>query len=461
MVDRYVDPANTFANNREVVQSRGDVYIADTGNNAVKVWTAATQQVSTIASSGLNQPAGIGLCIINFSFESFIADTGNNAIKKFNGSRLVTVINGGLNRPTAAACSSYTDTSKYSVVDVNFTGVYDSYIPSPYGALYVTDSGNNAIKYFPRIYDSNVDHNAYVYTVASGLNAPAGVASDAEDNAWFTNAGNNALLKASSPCGAFFNAASCGYSWTTSTLIRSVLAGTVVSSNPAAGTSANVGSAVNLTIKGGAAGLSANSILVGNTASNSSVFLTVRLGALQAPWTATANDSFLHVSSGSGSGTASASIAFSIDAFNGTGIRSGALTIAGLTFTVTQTGSDYVATSQLGATIPGAFHLPDGLAVDGFGNLYIADTANNMVKKWTAATRQISTLIPSGLTAPGPIAVDGSGNLYIGDSASVWLWSAVTQQLTSLISAQYAYGIAVDASGNVYVMDTQNERILQ
>ena len=43
------------------MDASGNVYIADTGNNAIKEWNAATQTVSTLVSSGLNYPYGVAV----------------------------------------------------------------------------------------------------------------------------------------------------------------------------------------------------------------------------------------------------------------------------------------------------------------------------------------------------------------------------------------------------------------
>jgi sugar lactone lactonase YvrE len=73
-----------------------------------------------------------------------------------------------------------------------------------------------------------------------------------------------------------------------------------------------------------------------------------------------------------------------------------------------------------------------GLAVDGSGNLYIADTANNRVRALIVSSNLL-TLSGTGregfggdggpanrasLTAPGGLALDGFGNLFIADSAN-------------------------------------------
>jgi trimeric autotransporter adhesin len=77
-----------------------------------------------------------------------------------------------------------------------------------------------------------------------------------------------------------------------------------------------------------------------------------------------------------------------------------------------------------------AFNDPKGLAVDGSGNLFIADTYYNRIRKVTPAG-VISTVAGNGtedfsgdggpttsaqLNRPRDVAVDGAGNLFIADT---------------------------------------------
>lgn len=76
-------------------------------------------------------------------------------------------------------------------------------------------------------------------------------------------------------------------------------------------------------------------------------------------------------------------------------------------------------------------YLPQGLVVDAAGNLYITDTQSNRVRRVDAQTQQISTIAGNGTTGyvgdngpatgaslnnPTGLALDGRGNLYIADS---------------------------------------------
>ena len=77
--------------------------------------------------------------------------------------------------------------------------------------------------------------------------------------------------------------------------------------------------------------------------------------------------------------------------------------------------------------------LPSGLAVDVGGNLYLCDSSNNRVRRVDAVTGYISTVAGNGspgsagdsgqatsaeLSNPSGIAVDGGGNLYIADTGN-------------------------------------------
>jgi N-acetylneuraminic acid mutarotase len=111
---------------------------------------------------------------------------------------------------------------------------------------------------------------------------------------------------------------------------------------------------------------------------------------------------------------------------------------------------------------------PRGVALDGSGNVYIADWDNNTVFKETLSSGSYTqSTVRSGLNNPWAVAVDAGGNVYIADSFA----SAVLQETPSaggysetvirpsgigLIS-----GIAVDANGNIFVSDWSNGRVLE
>ena len=185
----------------------------------------------------------------------------------------------------------------------------------------------------------------------------------------------------------------------------------------------------------------------GPAAGSDSVVVTYS-GAWQVPTL----PSWLHsTSSGNGNGLAT----FTFDANTGATRTSGALSFAGGTLTVTQAGSGYVAANPLTALIASNVNSPQGVAVDGAGDIYVASAGDNSIKEWNAATQTVSTLVSSGLSNPAGVAVDTSGNVYIADTFDGVIKERVagTGTVSTLASGLNPYGLAVDGSGNVYVAD--------
>ena len=121
----------------------------------------------------------------------------------------------------------------------------------------------------------------------------------------------------------------------------------------------------------------------------------------------------------------------------------------------------------------GQFNNPQGVAVDGSGNVYVADTYNNRVQKFSSSGVFLSKWGTQGsedgqFKGPYGVAVDGSGNVYVADygngrvqkfsSSGVFLSKWGTQG-SGDGQFNYPYGVAVDGSGNVYVADTYNSRV--
>jgi len=120
----------------------------------------------------------------------------------------------------------------------------------------------------------------------------------------------------------------------------------------------------------------------------------------------------------------------------------------------------------------GLLSSPGGLALDGAGNVYIADyTAGAVYKETPSGTTYTPSTIASGLNSPEGVAVDGSGNVYIADTYNSqvlklgWTGSGYAAPETIANSAGNGllnpFGVAVDGSGNVYIADTFNSQVLQ
>jgi hypothetical protein len=83
------------------VDSAGNVWIADTGDNTIDEWNAATGGVTPLVSSGLSGPTGVA---VDGGGNVFIADTGNNAIEEWSAlNQQVSTVVSGLNGPAGVA----------------------------------------------------------------------------------------------------------------------------------------------------------------------------------------------------------------------------------------------------------------------------------------------------------------------------------------------------------------------
>ncbi len=149
----------------------------------------------------------------------------------------------------------------------------------------------------------------------------------------------------------------------------------------------------------------------------------------------------------------------------------------------------YTGDGRVGTDAP--IFLPAGVAVDALGNVYIADSGNNRIRRIDAASQLISTVAGNGtpgndgdngpavnasISNPGALLLDGAGDLYIADSGNHAIRKLVlaTGKLTT-IAGQLGHsgysgdnglptaallntpeGLALDSNGALYIADTKN-----
>jgi len=163
------------------------------------------------------------------------------------------------------------------------------------------------------------------------------------------------------------------------------------------------------------------------------------------------------------------------------------ITTAGVVTTLA--GSTSSRGTRDGSGTAAWFSSPTGLAVDTAATVYVADTGAATVRKITASGA-VSTVAGmasvrgeadgTGTAAlfnyPGDVAVDTSGNLFVADTYNDTIRKITSSGVVSTLAGSagisgstngtgtYAlfnqpYGVAVDSSGNVYVADTGNGTI--
>ncbi|HEY0245693.1 MAG TPA: hypothetical protein VGC01_09030, partial [Mucilaginibacter sp.] len=135
------------------------------------------------------------------------------------------------------------------------------------------------------------------------------------------------------------------------------------------------------------------------------------------------------------------------------------------------------------------FNSPQGVAVDGSGNVYVADRGNNLIRKITQAgvvstvAGRLAAVGFAQSTAPGyadgtgdlaifnspnALACDAAGNIYVADQGNTAIRMVTPAGVVTTIAGSPVQktvvgavtAITVDAAGNIFAAD-QSGRILE
>jgi sugar lactone lactonase YvrE len=114
-------------------------------------------------------------------------------------------------------------------------------------------------------------------------------------------------------------------------------------------------------------------------------------------------------------------------------------------------------------TVGSTLSSPASIAVDGAGDVFIADSGNNRVVE-VPASGGAQTTVGSGLSNPNGVAVDGAGDVFIADTGNsrvVEVRAGGGAQITVGSGLSSPNGVAVDGAGDVFIADTGNSRVVE
>jgi hypothetical protein len=454
------------------VDGAGNVYVADTGNDAIRVVTPVGD-VTTLAGGSLGSGNGTGTeaqfdglsaVAVDAAGNVYVADTGNHTIRKVTAAGVVTTLAG------LARAAGSTDNTGAAARFRSPSGV----AVDAAGNVYVADTGNQIIRKVTA---------AGVVTTLAGQPGMAGAAD---------GVGSAARLRA--PFGVAVDQAGTVYvaDQFNDTVRKITAAGVVTTLAGSSGVPGNADGA------GAAAGFSGPHGMAVDQAG--SVYVADTRNATIRKITAAGDVTTLAGSSGRGSadgvagaarfddpaGVAvdSAGTIYVADSDNNSLRR---ISAAGIVTTLA--GRVGVFGSEDGTGADAQFTFPSGVAVDSAGLLYVTDVGNATIRVVTP-TGAVTTLAGVGgmqgstngtgpaarFVLPHGVTIDGAGNVYVADQEDHTIRKVTaTGVVTALAGSAGALGsndgtgasarfntpsgAAVDSAGNIYVADTNNHTI--
>jgi sugar lactone lactonase YvrE len=130
-----------------------------------------------------------------------------------------------------------------------------------------------------------------------------------------------------------------------------------------------------------------------------------------------------------------------------------------------------------GAATAAQLNFPQGVAADGSGNLYIADSANLVIRKVDSSGTITTFVTDATISDLTSLAIDRAGNLYSADDGACVIRKITPLGVVKVVAGNFTcgyngdgqeatsaqlngpYGVAVSSQGDIYISDTLNNRI--
>jgi len=451
-----------------VVNAAGEFWYSDPGNNRVRM-VNASNIVNTVAGNGfagysgdggpatsaqVNQPNGLAL---DASGNLYFSDAGNNVVRMVDGSGNIHTIAGtgtaGFSGDGGPATSANLDSPHGLAFDTT-------------GNLYIVDALNNRVRIVTGLGTGTVTINTYAGTGGTAENGDGGLATSASVGFPRGVLVANGTLYISTAGQARIRAVNL-----TSKVINTVAGSTAGydgDGNPPLNSMFLAPTGLMMDSKG--------ELLVVDTGND-------RVRKLNATDTSVSTSIGGFVGDGgiatNGCLNSPENVAFDpsgnfyVAEGNGNRIRE---VSAGNISTLAGTGvTGYSGDS--GAANAAKINAPQGVAADRFGNVYIADNGNNVIRVVTAGTITTFDQDPTFKNLAS-LTTDSAGNVYSVDTGACVVREITPAGSSTIVagilngcgynadgiaatSAQLSqpYGVALDTAGNIYIGDSGNNRV--